>query len=221
MTLSKVSRWPRRSPILFVVALAAVTIAAVPSLRERILRAAGWAIVISEPLVPADVIVVSLNSDGAGALEAADLVQSGIANRVAVFMDQPTGESREFTRRGLSQEGPSARQMRQLKSLGVADVVQIPRADVGTESEGRVLAAWCEEHQLRSIVFVAARDHSRRLRRVLHRFMKNGPTLVVVRPARYSNFDPDRWWKTRGSVRTEIIELQKLLLDIVLHPLSF
>ena len=39
-------------------------------------------------------------------------------------------------------------------------------------------------------------------------------------PARYSSFDPDRWWETRGGVRIEIIELQKLVLDVVLHPMS-
>jgi hypothetical protein len=38
---------------------------------------------------------------------------------------------------------------------------------------------------------------------------------------RYSSFDPDQWWETRSGTRREIIELQKLLLDIVLHPTSF
>ena len=53
------------------------------------------------------------------------------------------------------------------------------------------------------------------------RDMKGHSTHVAVRAARYSSFDPDRWWETRGGIRTEIIELQKLLLDVVLHPLSF
>jgi hypothetical protein len=38
---------------------------------------------------------------------------------------------------------------------------------------------------------------------------------------RYSSFDPDLWWKTRSGVRTEIVELQKLVLEVVLHPISF
>jgi hypothetical protein len=51
--------------------------------------------------------------------------------------------------------------------------------------------------------------------------MKGHSTRVTVRPEHYSNFDPDRWWETRGGIRTEVVELQKLLLDLVLHPLSF
>ena len=219
MNPSMVSWRPRWAPILVVVALAAFAIVAVRSLREPVLRAAGWALVVSEPVASADIIVVSLGSGGAGALEAADLVQSGISKRVAVFMDPPSGEDHEFIRRGLPYEDAGARQIRQLRSLGVTDVVQISRVD-GTEGEGQVLPPWCDEHQLRSIVLVATKDHSRRLRRVLDRVMKGHPTRVTVRPARYSSFDPDRWWETRGGVRTEIVELQKLLLDVVLHPMS-
>jgi len=212
---------PRRALIVAVAALAAAGIVAAPSVREPVLRAAGWALVVNEPVAPADVIVVSPDSGGAGALEAADLVHSGIATRVAVFIDPPSGEDHEFIRRGLPYEDAGARQIRQLRSLGVTDVVQIPRTDAGTEGEGEALPAWCNQHQFRSVVFVAARDHSRRVRRVLDRVMKGHPTQVTVRPARYSNFDPDRWWETRVGVRTEIIELQKLVLEAVLHPVSF
>ena len=215
------SRRPRWAPILVVVALAAAAIVAVPSVREQVLRTAGWALVVNEPIAPADIIVITLDSNGAGALEAADLVQSGIATRVAVFADPPSGEDDEFIRRGLPYEDASARQIHQLRWLGVTDVVQIPRTEVGTEGEGQVLPPWCDQHQFRSIVFVAARDHSRRSRRMLDRVMKGHPTRVTVRPARYSSFDPDRWWETRGGVRTEIVELQKLVLDVVLHPMSF
>src|SRR5215510_15726838 len=199
------SRWPRRAPILVAVALAATTIVVVPSVREPVLRAAGWALVINEPIAPADIIVVSLDSGGAGALEAADLVHSGIATRVAVFTDPPSGEDHEFIRRGLPYEDASARQIRQLRWLGVTDIVEIPRTDVGTEGEGQVLPRWCDQHQFRSIVFVTARDHSRRVRRMLDRVMKGHPTRFTVQPARYSRFDPDRWWETRDGVRTEII----------------
>ena len=214
-------RRPRWAAILVVVALAAAAIVVVPSVREPVLRTAGWALVVNEPIAPADIIVITLDSNGAGALEAADLVQSGIATRVAVFADPPSGEDDEFIRRGLPYEDASARQIHQLRWLGVTDVVQIPRTEVGTEGEGQVLPPWCDQHQFRSIVFVAARDHSRRSRRMLDRVMKGHPTHVTVRPARYSSFDPDRWWKTRSGVRTEIVELQKLMLDVVLHPMSF
>jgi hypothetical protein len=44
--------------------------------------------------------------------------------------------------------------------------------------------------------------------------------MVHPTSARYSDFDPDRWWGSRGGIRIEIEELEKLLLDVVRHPIS-
>jgi hypothetical protein len=207
-------------PLLIVLASLAVLLA-VPPLRILVLRAAGWALVVNEPVAPADIIVVSLASESAGPLEAADLVQSGIAERVAVFADPARGADLEFIRRGLPYENAALRQIRQLKLLGVTDVVEIPMAEDGSEAEGWALSRWCSQRGFRSAVFVVARDHSRRVRRILDRATKGGSTHVTVRPARHSTFDPDRWWETRNGVRTEIVELQKLVLDVARHALSF
>jgi hypothetical protein len=203
------------------VVLAAAAIVAIPSIWEPVLRAAGWALVVNEPVAPADIIVLLLESDGggAGALEAADLVQSGIAPQVAVFTDPPDEVDREFIRRGLPYEDASAKQIRQLGWLGVTDVVQIPRGE--HETQVQVLPQWCDQRQFQSIVIVATSNSSRRVQRVLDRVMKGHPTRVMVQPARYSSFDPDRWWETRDGIRAEIIEFQKLMLDVVLQPMSF
>ncbi len=206
--------------ILGALVLAALAIVALRPLRDPVLRAAGRALVISnEPVASADIIVLTVDSDGAGALEAADLVHSGVAKRVAVFDDPPSLEGAEFLRRGLPFEDAEARQIRQLKMLGVTDVAHISEVS-GSGDEGRALPQWTDEQGLRSVVVVATKDHSRRLRRVLDRAMRGHATHVTVEPARYSSFDPDRWWETRNGVRTAIIEWQKLVLDYVLHPLS-
>jgi uncharacterized SAM-binding protein YcdF (DUF218 family) len=218
MKRSRLFGWPRWATIIAALALVVFAILAIRPIREPVLRAAGWALVVKdEPVAPADVIVVSIDSDGAGALEAADLVHSGVSKRVAVFQDPPSGEDFEFIRRGLPYEDAGARQIRQLKMLGVTDVTQIAKID-GTESEGRMLAQWADQQRLGSMVVVSNKDHSRRMRRVLDRDMKGHPTQVTVRAARYSSFDPDRWWESRNGVRTAIFELQKLFLDFVRHP---
>jgi hypothetical protein len=213
------SRWWRSVWALAVTVVIVAVVGGVPAIRGSTLRAAGWALVVDEPIGPADVIVVSADSDGAGVLEAVDLVRTGITSRVAVFADPPDAVDREFIRRGVPYEDRAARSIRQLRSLGVTTIEEIPRAG-GTEAEGRVLPGWCDQHGFRSVVVVSSRDHSRRLRRLLDRAMHGHPTRVMVRSTRHSIFDPDRWWKTRDGVRTEIIELQKLLLDVVRHPLS-
>lgn len=192
-----------------------------PAVRLPVLRAAGRALVITAaPAAPADVIVVAVDAGGAGVLEAADLVHEGVATRVAVFADQADPVDREFIRRGIHHEPLAARSIRQLRALGVETTEQIPIAVGGTEDEGRVLPDWCEERGFRSVVIVSLSDHSRRLRRVLDRSMRGRRTKVTVRPARYSTFNADHWWTTRDGIRSGIVELEKLLFDLIRHPLS-
>jgi hypothetical protein len=191
-----------------------------PTLRTPILQAAGWALVVDDPIGPADIIVVAVDAGGAGVLEAADLVHAGIATGVGIFADPVEPADRELTRRGILYEDTATRSAHQLRSLGVMTIQQIPDAAAGTEAEGRILLEWCARHQYRSVVVVSNPDHSRRLRRVLRRSIRGHGLKVAVRSARYSSFDPDRWWETRGGIRTEIVEFQKLLVDLARHPMS-
>ena len=210
-----------RARIPLAVLLLIIAIIAIPAIRRSILRAAGWALISNEPVERADAIVVTVDADGAGVLEAADLVHDGVATRVAVFGETPdTIVEREFNRRGIAYENEAARSLRQLKSLGIDTVDLIPTYVSGTEDEGPVLAKWCDQHGYRSVVVVSTADHSRRLRRLLHRSMKGHQTRVTAHSARYSEFDPDRWWQSRRGIRTEVAELQKLLLDVVRHPIN-
>jgi hypothetical protein len=210
----------RRALALLGIVLAGTATIAVPGVHAAILRTAGWALVVDEPVDRSDVVVVTSDAGPGGLLEAADLVHRGTATRVAVFSDPPGDAEREFTRRGVPYEDRAARSIRQLRFLGVANVEQIPQTVAGTENEGRVLPGWSAQRAFRSVVVVSTPDHSRRLRRVLRRVMKGHQTKVMVRVARYSDFDPDRWWQTRGGARIGIVELQKLLLDLALHPIS-
>lgn len=193
---------------------------AIPAVHLPFLRAMGWMLVANDPLAPADIIVVTADSDGAGVLEAADLVREGVAPAVAFFQDPPDTVDREFLRRGIPYYDAGARSVQQLKALGVQAIEQIPRTVTGTNDEGEVLPEWLAHKKYRAVVVVCLSDHSRRIRRVIHRSMKDDPGRVVVRYSRYSRFDPDRWWQSRDNVRTAIVELQKLLLDVVVHPVS-
>jgi hypothetical protein len=209
-------RWSRILPVVVLLGLG-LAVRAVP---DPLLRTVGSVLVVDEPIGPADAIVVPQWAGGAGAIDASDLVHSGIARRVVVLPEPPKPSEGELARRGISYQDEAADLIELLRRLGVTDVDRIPTPAGGTEAEGRVLSSWCEQHQLRSVILVSSPDHSRRTRRVLHRSLNGHTTKVVIRSARYSTFDPDRWWETRENIRTAIVELQKLLLDIVHHPIS-
>src|SRR5207249_8174518 len=153
---------------------------------------------------PVDTVVVAADAAGAGVLEAVDLVQRGAATRVAVFADPPDAANREFIRCGVPYDDAAARSARQFRSLGVPAIEHIPRAAAGTEAEARALRDWCKAQPVRAVIVVTMPDHSRRWRRIAHRTMYRQHTRVLVRPAHYSPFDPDRWWESRDGVRTAV-----------------
>jgi len=186
----------------------------------HILAAAGQTLVIQESLAKADVIVVAIDADGAGALEAADLVQRGVCAQVAVFNDPPSEVDREFLRRDLPYEDRAAISTRQLHALGVQTVERIPRNTTGSEQEGDILPDWSEKHGYHTVILVTSSDHSRRLNRILRRSVHGDKVRVIVQGSRYSEFNPDSWWKTREGVREGIVEFEKLVLDFVRHPFS-
>jgi hypothetical protein len=215
-----VGRIPWSVRVVAAAATLGILLASVPTGRHALLRGAGWSLVADDPLRAADVVVIAVDAKDAGVVEAADLVRRGVSHKVALFADVPDEVDRELAKRGIGYEGRATRQTRLLRALGVGDVEQIALPIAGTEDEGRVFPAWCDERRLRSVIVVTSADHTRRLRRVFHRAMKGHPTAVMIRRARYSDFDPDRWWYRRDGIRTGIVELEKLLLDLVRHPIS-
>ena len=210
----------RRSRLIVVIGLVlAGVLAAALVMRTSMLRAAGRALVVDEAVDSVDAIVVPQWAGAAGVVDAADLVRAGIARRVMLLPEPSRPVEQELARRGVPYVNGSASLVRLFSDLGVTCVEVIPEPAAGTEAEGRVLLDWCDERRLRSIVVVSSPDHSRRLRRVLHRELRNSSTKVIVRSARYAPFNPDDWWKTRDGQRTEIVELEKLVLDVVRHPI--
>ena len=210
----------RRLAAAAAVLLIVIALFFIPGVRRLVLRQAGALLVVTEAAVPSDCIVIAIDARVAGALDAADLYHGGLSKCVAVFADPPDEVDQEYLRRGIKPGDMSEVVTNALHELGVSEVETIPLSPSGTEDEGRVLPQWAQHHKLRSILIVSTPDHSRRLRRVMRRATADTPLRVTVYAARHSTFNPDRWWQHRASLRTGIVELEKLLLDVVRHPLS-
>lgn len=204
---------------LLLLVIVSIFLAAFSPAREALLRTAGGWLVATDPAAPADVIVIAVDSDGAGVLAAADLYKAGLSRRVAVFSDPPDAVvDREFMRRGLHYYNAAEIALQQLHELGVAEVEVIQRPVTGTEDESWLLPQWGLQHGFHKILFVANTDHTRRTRREFARAARGSGLTIMILGSPYSAFNPGAWWHSREGVRTEVIETQKLLLDVLRHP---
>jgi hypothetical protein len=100
-------RRPWTRSVLVIVLLAAASVG-IYTIRRPILRAAGWALIVNEQVESADVFVVAVDVDGAGVIEASDLIHSGMARRVAIFTATPNPVGNGFIRRGVPYEDEAA-----------------------------------------------------------------------------------------------------------------
>jgi hypothetical protein len=193
----------------------------VPTVRSTLLVTLGRALVADDSIMPVDVIVIAPDAAEAGVLEAADLVQHGISDRVAVLSRPVTPLSAHFKQRGVPYADEGERYLGLLHALRIEQVEIVRMREGGTEEAGEFLPEWSRQRQFSSVLVVTGTDHSRRIRRVLRRNSSGHNPSFTVRRSRYSAFTPERWWWHRGTIRTGLIELQKLALDVLLHPLSW
>lgn len=194
--------------------------ALVPAIRDPVLRAAGHALVSEDTLAPADIIVLAPDVGEAGVLEAADLIAQGWSQRVAILAPPLPPLADEFERRKVAYTDEGMHYLRLLYMLGVDQAALVRMATGGTSEAGRFLPGWSAQRRVRTILLITSTDHSRRMQRVMRRHFSNSSVRVSVRRARYSAFAPERWWKNRGTLRTGLIELEKLAVDVVGHPFS-
>ena len=206
--------------VLFVAALGIVLVT--PALRVRILTDMGRYLIHNDPLATADAIVIAVDGSGPEVLEAADLVREGQAGKVWVLAGPPDLLGQEFARHGLPDSDKATVAVQTLHALGVKDAqMATPRVD-GSNSETAMLPRWCVSHQYGKVIFIVVADHSYRVRRMLDRALVDSGIDADIRihVSRYAPFKADGWWSGRGGVRTLIVEYQKLMLDLLSHPLS-
>ena len=193
--------------------LAVVLVCCIPTTRGWLLRSAGRMLVTEDPLANADVVVLSVDSGAAEVLEAAELLKTGIAPRVAVVAGPQDTVALEFARRGLPYADRTQVAVDTLHNLGVAEVSVVdPRVD-GSNQEAEILPGWCKARGYAHVILIVPPDHSRRIRRLLQRKDAGNAAGMLIRFSRYSTFHADSWWRTRDGIRIELIGLQKLLAD--------
>jgi len=186
--------------------------------REVFLRSLGNLLVVEDPLRPADVAIMTTEAEHDGEVELADLLAQQMTSRVGALIPATSPASRELVRRGVTPDSPG----RILVALGARPntVVLIPAGEGGTTDGTEALAKWCRRQGIHRVIVVTAPDHARRVKRALQRaFGRNGPE-VLIHTARYAEFRPVDWWRNRRTLRTGIVELEKLLFDYAQHPLQ-
>ncbi len=182
--------------ILLLLGVTAVWIA-----RAALLTSLGRLVVEEDPLQPVDLGALVTGDPVPAAEEMARLVQDGFVPRVVVFRAR-TATDEVLDRLHITAPRPHDLAVLVLQRLGVPSeaIAIVPAADNGTNAEVRALTRYMRQRHLVRVTVIADRTHTRRVARLL-RAQVGTASLVIVRAATGDPYQPERWWRDRGSTR--------------------
>ncbi len=177
------------------------------------LSAGGRLLVVTDPLpARADAIVILAGSVPDRVLEAADLYHAGVAPRVVVTREHSRAGDGALHARGVRLPEGDDLTLIALRQLGVPEtaILLLRRRATSTETEARTVARWACRANVERLVVVTSRAHTRRARLILARAL--GPRIALaIRPSRYDDFSPRRWWHARRDAKIVLSEWEKLV----------
>ncbi len=181
--------------LLFVVVLCALVYFA----RYPILRFVAESWVIDEPAPHADALVV-LGDDNFyadRATHAAELFRQGVAPVIVASGRRlrPDAGIAELMEHDLVERG-----------VPKDKIVKFAQDTDSTREEAEAVAKLAKDRHWKSLVIVTSNYHTRRTRYIYGKVMSTGITVSVA-SSRDGDFDPERWWEKRKSVKLFTREL--------------
>ena len=174
--------------------------------RHPIMRYAAESWVVDEPAAHADAIV-ALGDDNFyadRATRAAELYRQGIAGIVVASGRRlrPNATISELMEHDLVERG-----------VPKEKIVRFVHDADSTSEEAVVLSQFAQLRKWKSVVVVTSNYHTRRTRYIFQKVFPAG-IAVSVASARDGDFDPERWWAKRKSVRLFVHEMAGMLLAL-------
>jgi uncharacterized SAM-binding protein YcdF (DUF218 family) len=177
-------RWLIPGGILLVLVLLAVTV---------FFTIGRW-LVVEDPLVHADVIVVLSGRMPDRALEAARLFKAGYADQV--WISPPIAPVEELNAMKIAYLGEDFYNEKVLIAKGVSpDSIRIlEHADANTEAEVRQVNEDLRALQLHTVIIVTSKPHTRRVRTIWRKLVGADPRMMV-HYVQDDPFDGAHWWR--------------------------
>lgn len=170
--------------------------------RHPIMRFAAESWIIDEPASHADAIIVigDDNFYADRATRAAELSRQQVAPVVVASgrRIRPNAGIAELIEHDLTERG-----------VPKEKIVRFSHEADSTKEEAEYLAKFAAERHWNSAVVVTSNYHSRRTRYIFERVF---PGTVSVASARDADFDPQRWWGKRKSVKLFVRELAGMVV---------
>jgi uncharacterized SAM-binding protein YcdF (DUF218 family) len=177
-------------------------------------RNAGKWLVKDDCQPDADAIVILMGSISDRTLQAFDLYQKNVADKI-IIVEAGMGAYKALEERGVYIISNTTQVQNALISLGVPpDKIIILQGDAtSTKMEAMIVLEYLKSNNsIHTVTLVTSPDHTRRASMIFGAAYKNKSPQVSFYscPSTYAHFDPDRWWKSRDGIETVLLEYLKI-----------
>lgn len=183
---------------------------------------AGTFLVKSETVLPkTDATIILMGSIADRVLEASDLYNEGLVNRLIIVNNIQYG-SEALEPYGVRIPNFAALSAQALLQLNIPDslISILPGRAASTRAEADTLAAWISaDHNIRTLTIVSSSAHTRRAFMIFKDAFDDHhiPVKLYCAPSKYSEFNARFWWKERESAKQVFMEYVKLLTFICIE----
>ncbi len=177
----------------------ALVIGALYLMRHPLLRFAGEGWIVEDPLQKSDAIIeLSIDNFYADrATRSAEIYRKGLAPMVVAsgVRLRPYAGVSELMEHDLVERG-----------VPKEEILKYPHDAENTREEAEALAKLAMQKNWKSVIIVTSNFHTRRARYIFRRVFP-GNISVSVAGARDGDFDPERWYERRKSVKEFVREV--------------
>ncbi len=182
-------------------------------LRAPILRAAAGLWIINETPVRADAIVIPGGGLQNRPSAAARLYNRGLAPKIVIFRVQPG----PCVRQGLTPtEQECTRQLLIAEGVPAEAIVEIGHDVASTRDESHAIRDWANTANPASLLITTDPFHTRRLRWIFERNLKDSDTSLTITTAPRKEYTPDNWWTTESG----LIDFQNEIIKSIYYRIS-
>jgi uncharacterized SAM-binding protein YcdF (DUF218 family) len=184
--------------------------------RAPLLTGLARFLVVTEPPLEADIVLVLLGDPHQRPVRASELFHAGLTQRVAV-------SEGEITPAAAFGALPSATDVtvQALISLGVPDdrveIIPFEGGVTSTRDEALAFRDYVQKHTVTRAIIVSSALHTRRARWIFRRVLAGQPVEVHMVGAPHRGFDETNWWKSERGLIEVTNELIKLVYYRVVY----
>lgn len=192
-----------------------LTITLLLAFRQDVMRAAGSLLIVEDELQPADAIFVLSGNAFDRGMEAAKIFRGGHS-----FMIVCTGENIATDIKALGllyTEGQITKIMVTSEAKVDSNYVVLLEKGTSTQEESDAILAYCQANQLKKIIVVSTKFHTRRVDNVFRDKFESAGIRVIIRGASHFRYDEDLWWENEYG----LIDLNNEYIKMVYYWLKY